>query len=156
MKKKIVLRGILGFPIGITIGYFITIFISLSLGNGYYTPCVPELVYAMGNEINAVLFQAALCGLLGTGFAASSVIWEIENWGIIKQTGVYFAVISILMLPIAYFTYWMEHTIVGAIQYFGIFAFIFAFIWVIQFVTGKHSVKKMNESLHRVKDSGDK
>ncbi len=153
MKKKIILRSILGFPIGIAIGYLITIFISLSWANGYYAPCVPELISAMGNEINAVILQALLCGLLGIGFAAGSVIWEIENWSITKQTGIYFIIISVIMLPIAYFSYWMEHSIAGFFSYFGIFALIFAFIWMIQFVIGKHNVKKMNENLHNVKGS---
>ncbi len=155
MKKKIVLRGILGFPIGIAIGYLITIFISLGWADGSYMPCVPELILAMGNEINAVVLQALLCGLLGAGFAASSVIWEIENWSIIKQTGIYFMIISVIMLPIAYFAYWMEHSVAGVLRYFGIFVAIFAFIWVIQFVIGKQNVKKMNENLPNVKGSRD-
>ena len=75
MKKKIISRSALGFPLGIAIGYIITIFISLGWANGSYSPCVPELVSVMGNEIYAVILQALLCGLLGAGFAASSVIW---------------------------------------------------------------------------------
>lgn len=155
MKKKIVLRSILGFPIGIAIGYLITIFISLVWANGYYSPCVPELISAMGNEINAVILQTLLCGLLGIGFAAGSVIWEIENWSIIKQTVIYFIIVSVIMLPVAYFARWMEHSIVGAFSYFGIFVLIFAFIWIIQFVVGKHNVRKMNECLHNVKSGRD-
>ncbi len=155
MKKKIILRSICGFPIGITIGYIISIFISLVWANGYYSPCVPELIYVMGSEINAVVLQTFLCGLVGAGFAASSVIWEIENWGIIKQTGIYFIIISVIMLPVAYFAYWMEHSIVGFFSYFGIFVLIFAFFWIAQFVTGKHNVRKMNENLQNVKASRD-
>lgn len=105
MKKKIIKRSLLGFPLGITIGYLITILISLGLANGYYSPCVPELISLMGNEINAVVLQTILCGILGVGFAASSVIWEIDNWSIVKQTGIYFSIISVIMLPIAYFAY---------------------------------------------------
>lgn len=153
MKKKIVLRSIWGFPNGIAIGYLITIFISLIWANGYYSPCTPELISAMGSEINAVVLQALLCGLLGAGFAASSVIWEIENWNIIKQTGIYFIIISVIMLPIAYFSYWMEHSIAGVFSYFGIFVLIFAIIWIIEFVIGKRNVRKMNENLNNVKGS---
>lgn len=155
MKKKIILRSILGFPIGIAIGYLITIFISLVWTEGYYAPCVPELISAMGNEINAVILQALLCGVLGTGFAASSVIWEIENWSIVKQTGIYFVIISVIMLRIAYFSYWMEHSVGGFLRYFGIFVFIFVFIWIVEFVIEKHNVKKMNQNLHNVKDGRD-
>ncbi len=156
MRRKIVLRSILGFPIGITIGHLISIFISLGWANGYYTPCVPELISLMGNEINAVVLQTLLCGLLGTGFAASSVIWEIENWSIIKQTGIYFIINSAIMLPIAYFSYWMEHSVAGFFSYFGIFVLIFAFVWIIEFVIGKHIVKKMNKNLENAKYRRDK
>ena len=152
MKKKIVLRSLFGFPIGIAIGYLITIFLSLGFANGYYSPCVPELILAMGNEINAVMTQAALCGILGVGFAASSVIWDIDHWSMIKQTGIYFSVISIIMLPVAYFAYWMEHSVVGFLIYFGIFILIFAIIWIVHFIAGKHNVKKMNEKLSQAKD----
>ena len=46
-----------------------------------------ELAEALGNEIRAVILQALLCGLLGAGFAASSVIWELESWSVEKNMG---------------------------------------------------------------------
>ncbi len=149
MRKKIILRGILGVPIGITIGYLITIFISLGLANGYYSPCVPELISIMGSEIRAVILQTVFCGILGAGFAASSVIWEIDHWSLVKQTGIYFAIASVIMLPIAYLAYWMQHSVMGFLIYFGIFILIFAIIWVTQFAIGKHNVRKMNEKLYQ-------
>lgn len=90
MKKKVMLRLAMGFPIGITIGQTISIIISLIWAQGYYTPFVPELATAAGSEINAVILQTILCGVLGMGFSASSAIWEIEHWGISKQTGIIF------------------------------------------------------------------
>lgn len=149
MKKKIILRSMLGFPLGLAIGYLITIIISLIWANGYYSPCVPELAIVMGSEINAVLLQAFLCGILGSGFAASSVIWELEEWGLVKQTGIYFSIISVVMMPIAYISYWMEHSLKGVLSYFGIFVFIFAIIWIVQYTIAKHNVKKMNETLYK-------
>ncbi len=149
MKKKIFLRGISGIPLGLAIGYLITIIISLILANGYYSPCVPELTVMMGSEIKAVLLQALLCGILGMGFAASSVIWEIENWGIVKQTGIYFLIVSVIMMPVAYFTFWMEHSLNGVLSYFGTFVLIFAVVWIVQYLRGRHNVKKMNEALHK-------
>lgn len=155
MKKEIILRGAFGFPIGIAIGYLITIFISLSLANGYYTPCVPELISVMGNEINAVMLQTLLCGLLGTGLSISSIIWKLEHWSIVKQTGIYFLLISFILMPIAYFTYWMEHSLKGFVSYFGIFVLIFLVIWLLQFIIGKHNVNKMNAGLNKAKNDKD-
>lgn len=151
MKKKVILRGLFGLPTGIALGYVITVVISLIRGKGYYAPCVPELIDVIGSEIGAVVLQMVLCGVLGIGFAASSVIWEIEHWSLVKQTGIYFLIISVIMMPTAYFTYWMEHSVMGALSYFGIFVLIFAVIWVVQFVMGRRNVERMNEELNKVK-----
>ena len=145
------MRFLVGFPIGIAIGYLITIVISAIFADGYYSPCVPELIDQTGSEINAVMLQAALCGFLGAGFGAISLIWENENMSIAKQTGLYFLAASLIMLPIAYFTHWMEHSAAGFLGYFGIFSLIFIVIWVIQFVIFKRNVNKMNMSLDKYK-----
>lgn len=152
MKKKIISRFLLGFPLGLAMGYGITIGISLLLGTGEYYPCAPELTRMMGSEMDAVLLQAMLCGLLGSGFAACSVIWEMENWGLAVQTGVYFLLASLLMMPIAYVSCWMEHSLKGVLSYFGIFASIFAVIWITQYAIAKRNVKKMNERLNQNRD----
>lgn len=151
-KKKIILRSIAGFPLGLAIGYSISIVTSLIWANGYYSPCVPELIDRMGSEINAVVVQALLCGVLGMGFAASSFIWEREDWGIAKQTGVYFLIVSVIMMPVAYATYWMEHSVKGALSYFGMFALIFAIVWMTQYIRAKRSVAKMNQVLGKRRD----
>lgn len=147
MKKEIIKRSLLGFPLGIAMGYLITILISLIWENGNYISCVPELVSAMGNEINAVILQTFLCGILGVGLSAGSVIWELDSWSLVKQTGIYFLIVSAILLPVAYLTYWMEHSLVGFLTYFGIIVFIFVVIWIIMFGIGRYNVHKMNEKL---------
>lgn len=151
MKKKVFLRGLLGFPLGLAIGYMITIVISLILADGHYSPCVPELISVTGSEINAVLLQAVLSGVLGAGFGACSVIWEIESWGLVKQTGIYFLIVSVIMLPVAYVNYWMEHSLKGFLSYFGIFIAIFAAVWIVQYTVNKRRVGKMNETLQNLR-----
>ena len=147
MKKKVFMRALLGFPLGVFIGYAITIIISLSAADGRYSPCVPSLVVQFGTEIGAVAFQACLCGILGTAFAAASVIWEHDKWSIAKQTGIYFAIVSLTMLPIAYFTHWMEHSLSGFLLYFGIFLVIFVFMWVIQYLVWRKKIQRINRKM---------
>lgn len=153
MKKEIIARGLLGIPLGLAGGYLLSIFTSLIYAGGYYVPCVPQLVRAMGSEINGVMVQALLFGILGFGFAAGSVVWEIENWGILRQTGTYFFIASVLMLPVAYLTYWMEHSVKGFFIYFGIFAFIFGVIWVVQYEIEKRNVRKINDKLNQSRET---
>ena len=75
MKKQIIKRGLVGFPVGIAIGFVITLMISAFIGDGYYYPVTPELIGSTGNELNAVILQTVLCGIMGSGFAMASVIW---------------------------------------------------------------------------------
>lgn len=144
MFKETVKRGALGFPLGICIGYVVTLMISLAVGDGSYHPFVPSLIEGFGSEIAAVLFQTALCGVLGAAFGASSVIWEMEKWSIAKQTAIYFLIVSIVMLPIAYLAHWMDHSIAGFFFYFAIFAGMFLVIWVIQYFIWRNKIKGMN------------
>lgn len=147
MKKQAFFRGILGIPLGIALGYVITIFISLVSGQGQYWPVVPSLTTTIGSEIGAVVFQTILSGLLGAIFSAASLIWEIENWGIVKQTGIYFLIISAAMLPIAYLANWMEHTLVGFLLYSGIFITIFIIVWMIQYYFWKKKIDLINSKI---------
>ena len=149
MKKQAVLRGLFGCPLGLAIGYIVTIIISISLGQGYYSPCIPELADTMGSEINAVILQTLLSGLLGSSFSASSVIWEIDKWSIAKQTCIYFLVMAFVMMPVAYIANWMEHSLVGFLVYFGIFVAIFIIVWIVQYLFWKNKVKKLNVQMSK-------
>ena len=57
MKKKIINRGLLGFPLGIAIGYIVSILVSLYAGDGMFHFAKPELVEKVGSELNAVILQ---------------------------------------------------------------------------------------------------
>ncbi len=144
MKKKIIMRGLLGLPTGIAIGFVITLIISACIGNGSFYPVTPELIDTMGNELNAVILQTVLCAVMGVGFAAASVIWELDSWSLAKQSGIYFMIISVIMLPIAYVTNWMKHTALGVLSYVAIFVAIFIIAWLSQYLLWKRKIKKMN------------
>lgn len=144
MKKKIIMRGLLGLPTGIAIGFVITLIISACIGNGSFYPVTPELIDTMGNELNAVILQTVLCAVMGVGFAAASVIWELDSWSLAKQSGIYFAIISVIMLPIAYVTNWMKHTALGVLSYVAIFVAIFIIVWLSQYLLWKRKINKMN------------
>ena len=146
-KLTALTRGLLGIPLGIAIGYIVTLIISMIHGNGEYLSARPELIAEMGSEINAVLLQTGLSALIGFGFAASSVIWQLEDWSLAKQTGIYFLINALVMLPVAWFARWTERSFKGIAIYFGIFVGIFIIIWGIQYLIWRQKIKKMNEKL---------
>lgn len=149
IKRQTILRGIIGIPIGIMIGYLITIVLSLSFGKGDYSPCVPLLVDKMGSEINAVIFQTVLCAIIGLTFGASSFIWKIEKWNLTKQTVLFFLITASVMMPCAYFLYWMEHSLLGFLSYFIIYTMIFIFIWISQYLIIVKNIKEINAKLNK-------
>ena len=149
MKKKMIQRGLLGFPLGIAIGFVITVIISMCIGDGSFYPVTPELIDTMKNELNAVILQTILCGILGTGFAMASVIWEIDSWSLAKQSGIYFLIVSVIMLPVAYIANWMNHSAAGFLSYTGIFVAIFIAVWLVQYFIWKMKIKKMNAVVNK-------
>lgn len=149
MKNTLIKRALVGCPVGIAIGYVITVLISVSVGDGNFYPVVPAFADAMQSELNAVVLQTVLCALMGGAYAMASVIWELDSWSLAKQTGIYFAVICAATLPIAYVANWMEHTVRGVVSYIGIFVAIFVFIWVLQYFLLKKKIAKMNGALKK-------
>lgn len=149
MKKKIILRGLLGLPLGMAIGDVIAITSSFFWGQGNYTPCVPLFVDAMGSELYAVALQTFLCAILGAVSAMGSVIWEMDAWSIAKQTGLYFVLLTAVMMPIAYITGWMERSVAGAVSYFGMFVIIFIMMWLIQYFIVRSSIRKINRGIRK-------
>ena len=152
MKNQIIKRGLVGFPVGIAIGFVITLIISACIRDGSYYPVTPELIGSMGNELNAVILQTVLCGIIGSGFAMASVIWDIDSWSLAKQSAIYFLIACIIMFPIAYITNWMKHSIAGVLSYVGIFVVIFVIAWLVQYLSWKRKIKRMNDCFKKDKD----
>ena len=149
MKKQFIKRGIIGLPIGIAVGFVITLFISVCIGDGCFYPVTLELIDTMGNELSAVILQTVLCGIMGAGFAAASVIWELDSWSLAKQSGIYFAIACVIMFPISYFANWMPHSTAGILSYVGIFVAIFVITWLVQYFVWKRKVKRMNDGVRK-------
>ena len=149
MKKKVVIRCFIGAPVGLALSTMITIAISLTVGDGHYYAVVLELIADCGTEINAVLLQAVCSLLYGAAWAGASIIWETDNWSILRQTTTHLIVCSICTFPIAYFMRWMDHSILGIVSYFGIFSAIYFIIWLSQYMAVKKRVQQINSKVER-------
>jgi len=148
MKKNIFLRCLSGAAIGLTITIIISIIFSLAIGDGNYYPVNPELIGVCGNEINAVIFEIVLAFVYGAGWGGASVIWDVEKWSLLKRTAVNLVIVSVTTLPVAYFTYWMEHDLISILSYFAIFIGIYAIMWFIMRAVWKKRIKQINDRLN--------
>lgn len=150
MKKKIILRSLLGAPIGVAVSYLITVLISLTVADGNYYPVVPELAADCSSEMNAVLLQTVCSLLYGAVWGGVSVIWEIERWSLLRMTVTHLVVCSAVTFPIAYLMRWMSHDMAGFLLYFGTFFAIYLFIWISQYQAMKKKIQQIN---HKVQES---
>lgn len=147
MFKEVIKRSALGAAFGVVISQVIAIIISLCIADGSFYAVVPSLADKMGSEISAVILQTVFSFLYGAVFGGVSVIWELDNWSLLKQSVVHFLVVSVTTLPVAYITEWMHHSVLGAIIYFAIFAVIYATIWFSQYMAIKKRIYEMNRQL---------
>lgn len=148
MKKKIIERTVVGFVIGIAIGQVISVLISLISGKGEFFVCAPAFTELIGNEAAAAI-QTLLCGVMGMGYAAASLIWESEKLNIATQTGICFGIYAVALLPIAYFTNCMEHSVLGVLGYIGIFVASFVVVWLNQYLLLKRRIKAINAKMQQ-------
>lgn len=146
MKKEIVWRCFSGAGIGLAVSTIIAIVISLTLGDGAYHPVVPEFAAECG-ELNAVIIQMLLSFVYGAAWGGASVVWEKENWSLMRQTVTHLVICSLATFPVAYITHWMSHDLGSVLAYFGIFLGIYAIIWLSYYTSLKKRVKQMNDKM---------
>lgn len=149
MKKKIILRSLIGAPLGIALSYIITILISVIKGDGNFYPVVPQLITDCGGELNAVVVQAVCSMVYGAVFAGSAVIWENENWSLLRMTVTHLIIVSVITLPIAYVMRWIPHNAIGFIIYCAIFFVIYLVIWITQYAAIKKQLNQLNKLVEK-------
>ena len=147
LKKEAVKRAIMGFIYGVFIGQTILILESLMARDGNFYPVAASLVELAGTKIGAVIIQYFLTGIIGTTFAATTVLFEIDNWSLLKQTIIHFIITSIVMYIAGFLCGWFPHKLSSTLIWFGIFIVIYVIFWISFSSYYKNKVKKMNEAL---------
>ena len=147
LKKEAVKRAIMGFIYGVFIGQTILILESLMARDGNFYPVAASLVELAGTKIGAVIIQYFLTGIIGTTFAATTVLFEIDSWSLLKQTIIHFIITSIVMYIAGFLCGWFPHKLSSTLIWFGIFIVIYVIFWISFSSYYKNKVKKMNEAL---------
>lgn len=145
--QKVLLRGLMGFPLGVFIDVSILLLISCIIGDGNFCIAYPEFIEETGSTLNAFALQYILSGILGAASAASSVIFDVERWSLTKKTILHLLVMSISLFPISYICRWMPRSVWGALSYFGFFLLIYSVVWVIQYYLIKKSIARINQKM---------
>lgn len=147
MKKEVALRLSVSVPGGIAIGFVVPLIISIIRGSGDYIPCTPALVELAGSEINAVIIQMVCSAFIGVASGVGSLIYEIENWSLFRQTATYFLLNGAAINITALTCRWMDFSILSTIVFLIQYAVIFFIIWFIIYAVNYHNIKKMNSKI---------
>jgi len=147
LKKEAVKRAIMGFMYGVFIGQTILILESLAMRDGNFYSVTKYLLDLAGTKIAAVIIQYFLTGLIGTTFAATTVIFEMDSWSLLRQTILHFIITSIVMYIAGFLCGWFPHKLSSTLIWFGIFIVIYVIFWISFSSYYKNKVKKMNEAL---------
>lgn len=147
IKKALVKRAVLGFIYGVFIGQTILIIESLFMRDGNFYAVSNSLLELAGSKIAAVIIQYFLTGLIGTTFAATTVIFEMDSWSLLRQSITHFIITSIVMYVAGFLCGWFPHTLVSTLIWFGVFVVVYLIFWICFSLYYKNKVKKINEVL---------
>jgi hypothetical protein len=143
----VIQQALLGFPLGIAIGVVFAIIFSLAMVDGRYYPVTPGLLNMAGSELAAVIVQTVLCGLFGTMWAGSSVIFQIESWSLTRQTLTHLAIAMPSSLVVALASAWVPLHLVAILLFIGIWILIYTVIWLSLTFYWRSQIKKLNSQL---------
>ncbi len=84
-----------------------------------------------------------IVGIIIASVAAASVIYEIENWSLFKQSVIHFLIMLVTVLPCLYISGWYKlNNVLDYVKVFGIFLFVGIVLWTISyFIFGKTLTK---------------
>ena len=145
MKKQILLRSALGFPLGVCISNGILLIFAVCFGE--YFPCAPDCAARFGSEVAGAAVQFFLSGLVGAVFAGSSVIWEVESWSLLRATDTHFCITTPTFWVVSLLLGWCGLNLWGALSYLGIFLAIYVSIWLSQYFAYRRKIEKINRNL---------
>lgn len=133
IKKELIKRFVLGAPFGLLLTQLITVFSVM----GHKTVTL---------DVDSYIVSVVASLILGGYLCAASIVYNVERWSIIRQTGIHL----ILMLPffvVAYYLGWLPISLNGLLLYIAIWLSVYAVLWNIIRIYYKNEARKLNEGI---------
>lgn len=133
--KKFFIRGLLGIVIGVFINQLVLFLLAMK-GN------VLEI------ESNIVISQFIISSIIGFYCAGISIIFDIEEWSLLRQTTTH----SVAMFPyflVSIYAGWMPINLIGKVIFILIYILVYVIIWFSIRKYWKKKAKELNEELKK-------
>ncbi len=129
-KTRIIFNSLLGFSLGLMIGAVMMAFFA---------------TYEELNDRIALLVQLFGSGLLGAVNMGTTIVYDLEEWGIVKATFTHYLVAFFSFLTASEVLGWFSHNILLIVCI--LFTIAYVIIWLIQFLIWKRKVRELNKDL---------
>lgn len=134
LGSKLAIKTLSGLVLGMIIGVAFWMITGPSLGNMYNTALVLHLVVS---------------GLLGMICMGSSIVYDIDRWGLLKATIVHYLAcmssFSAASVILSWFPTWKSFAVMGIIM-----TLVYAGIWIGESLHWKRTINGLNEQLKEI------
>ena len=149
LKHRVIVYSSIGFGYGVLAGVLISALTSSAgYSDGAFRICSPEFIDAVGNPMAALTIQMLATGLYGVLCMGGSAIYSIESWGLLKCTLIHY-IMCIGTFPVMGFLLrWYN---AGNISYLfimlAIMTGVYVLIWLVNYLSYRIELKKINREL---------
>lgn len=147
--KKILSHISFGIFSGTFLGLIISFVISWQVGLGKFYPGPPEFMAKFDTELDALGCSIILWSLVGMLFSIASLIYENNEWSLLRQFIIHFVCTYIGLLSLNVLLNWFDYSIAEIIHFTIIFVIIYATIWTISMLRVKANLDKINQKLNK-------
>lgn len=147
--KKVIRHALFGIPSGILIGLITSLIFSWQAGYGIFYPGPPAFMSLFNNEVEALTAAIVLWSIVGSMFSISSMIFEKNEWSILKQTFLHFLCTYTGLLALNIFLNWFDYTLENVAEFTLTFFIIYAIVWSVSMIRVKRSLDEINQRLEK-------
>ena len=142
MLKRTLKRAGIGFLLGMATGNLIA-FLSVVIGGGGKIVSV-KAIEMCGGEVEALLLQSFLSGLIGFAGCGGMTFYEMEEWSLLRVMASHLGVVFAVFLPVSYVLGWFAD-LNELLILSGMMLVSYFIVWRIMCARYKKQVKELNE-----------
>ena len=145
--KQIIRHINVGISSGVFIGLMVSFLISWQVGEGKFYPSTPFFMSKFDTELEALGWSIVLWSLIGIMFSFASLIYEKNNWSIVKQAVIHFMCTYLGLLFLNVLLNWFSYTLKDVIRFTVVFIAIYLTVVMISMFKVRLSLKEINQQL---------
>ena len=152
-RQRVIMLSSIGFGLGVIAGTIIAAFSgTLSHDDGTMYLCAPEFIEAVGDPLTAFTIQAIVLGFQGVLSMGGSAVYSIEKWSVLRCTLTHYLAVMAGIYTCAFTLRWFAVTDTKAILImFLILTPPYFLIWLINYISYKAELKKINRELEDIR-----